>query len=560
MSKIEADKLNTVNLKNEEVSAKEVERKKKMAEIVAAYAEIAKEHNSVTMNNMIDAGYTKDTIVYYFRNLQRLNLAARVAHPDSFFNIGIENVRTSERIQELHDSVKKYKRFIVTTAVTGCQVDTGILAAMKNYCKRMDAHILVLVASDPTHNKFAPGAKYGTIDLNLVDDPDVSIVLEDVTMNSNLHLSTIKMTAKQIDQTTGMMRIAANKGSFIFASPKQRLKMVPAGMGKIPYAVMTTGAITEADYLTSNYMSQRTAWIAGEDHMLGGLIIEIEDDEIYHYRQFQNDENGSLIDIGVQYNWDDSVENVTPILVGGDWHSGSTDPVSVRCKKEMFRQMNVKKFIMHDGYDGVPINGHEDNDVILKAQRYRDGQLDVEASLVKFADDINMLLDEVEELIIVKSNHDDMLDRWLRKGFYTKEPINHRLALDLAAQLIDGNDPLIYAAERFGVKDMSRVRWLKLDEDYRVAGIQLGAHGHKGANGSRGSVKNMEVCYGQSVTGHAHTPEILRGAWQTGTSTVLRLSYNKGPSSWMQTDCLVYPNGARQLINIINGKWCMDSK
>jgi len=555
--KKEADRLEAIKVKEEEAKAKEAERQKKIAEIIAQYAKIAKVKNSVTMNDMIDSGYTKDTVAYYFRNLQRLNLEARAAHPDSFFDVSIEDARTPESIQKLHDAVDKYKRFIITTAVTGCQVDADNLAAMKNYCKRMDAHILVMVASDPTHNKFAPGAKYGSIDLNLIDDPDVSILFEDVKLNTNLHLSTIKITAKQIDQTTGMMRIAANKGSFIFASPKQRLKMVPAAMGKIPYAVMTTGAITEADYLTSNYMSQRTAWIAGEDHMLGGLIIEIEDDDIYHYRQFQNDENGSLIDLGIQYNWDDSVENITPILIGGDWHSGSTDPVSIRCKKEMIRQMGVKKFFMHDSFDAVAVNGHEEKDVVLKAQRHRAGQLDLEASLVVFANDINMLLDEVEELVIVKSNHDDMLDRWLRKGHYTHEPINHRLALDLAAQLIDGHDPLIYAAERFGVKDMSRVKWLKLDEDYKVAGIQLGAHGHKGANGSRGSLKGMEVCYGQSVTGHSHTPEILRGAWSTGTSTVLRLSYNSGPSSWMQTDCLVYPNGARQLINIIDGKWCM---
>jgi hypothetical protein len=555
--KKEADRQEAARVKEEEARAKEEAREKKVAEIVKQYADIARVKNSVTMNDMIDSGYSRDTVVHYFRNLQRLNLQARIAHPDSFFDVDINDVRTPERIQKLHDAIDQHKRFIVTTAVTGCQIDTDNLAAMKNYCKRMDAHILVLVASDPAHNKFAPGAKYGTIDLNLIDDDDVSIVFEDIKLNSNLHISTIKLAAKQIDQTTGMIRIAANKGSFIFASPKQRLKAVPAAMGKIPYVVMTTGAITEADYMTDNYMSQRTAWIAGEDHMLGGLILEIEDDDIYYYRQFQNDENGSLIDLGIQYNWDETTEEVSPVLIGGDWHSGSTDPLSIKCKKEMIRQMGIKKFFMHDGFDAVPINGHEEKDVILKAQRAAAGELSLEDALVKFAEDINMLLDEVDELVVVKSNHDDMLDRYLRKGHYTTDHQNHRLALDLAAQLIDGNDPLIYAAGRFGVKDMSRVKWLKLDEDYKIAGIQLGAHGHKGANGARGSLKQMEVCYGQSVTGHAHTPEIIRGAWQTGTSTVLRLSYNSGPSSWMQTDCLVYPNGARQLINIINGKWHM---
>jgi hypothetical protein len=40
-----------------------------------------------------------------------------------------------------------------------------------------------------------------------------------------------------------------------------------------------------------------------------------------------------------------------------------------------------------------------------------------------------------------------------------------------------------------------------------------------------------------------------------GTSTYLKLNYNVGPSSWMQSLCLVYSNGARQLINVINGSY-----
>ncbi len=88
-----------------------------------------------------------------------------------------------------------------------------------------------------------------------------------------------------------------------------------------------------------------------------------------------------------------------------------------------------------------------------------------------------------------------------------------------------------------------------------MADIELGAHGDKGANGARGSLLAMENAYGNSVSGHSHTPEILRGAWQVGTTSLLKLEYVKGPSSWMHTSCLVYPNGSRQLINAINGLW-----
>ena len=96
---------------------------------------------------------------------------------------------------------------------------------------------------------------------------------------------------------------------------------------------------------------------------------------------------------------------------------------------------------------------------------------------------------------------------------------------------------------------------MRRDEDLKVANVQLGAHGDKGPNGSRGSLKGMHRSYGDSVTGHSHTPGILHGAWAVGTSSYLKLSYNQGPSSWMQAHCIVYDDGSRQLVNIIDGKW-----
>jgi hypothetical protein len=60
--------------------------------------------------------------------------------------------------------------------------------------------------------------------------------------------------------------------------------------------------------------------------------------------------------------------------------------------------------------------------------------------------------------------------------------------------------------------------------------------------------------YGKvSLTGNS--PKIIAGTFQVGTSSKLKLEYNKGPSSWMHTHCILHKNGKRQMINIINGKW-----
>jgi hypothetical protein len=37
--------------------------------------------------------------------------------------------------------------------------------------------------------------------------------------------------------------------------------------------------------------------------------------------------------------------------------------------------------------------------------------------------------------------------------------------------------------------------------------------------------------------------------------TALKAEYTSGPSGWLNTHCVIYPNGKRSLLNIIKGKW-----
>jgi hypothetical protein len=148
------------------------------------------------------------------------------------------------------------------------------------------------------------------------------------------------------------------------------------------------------------------------------------------------------------------------------------------------------------------------------------------------------------------------LTRWLDQAKFKYDPLNFQIGCKLADRSVDGLDALKEGLKECGkIKHWDKIRFLDRDEDYKVAGIELGAHGDKGPNGSRGSKANIENAYGRAVIGHSHTPGILRGVFQVGTSSLFQLGYNIGPSSWMHCSALVYPNGQRQLINSINGKW-----
>lgn len=520
--------------------------------ILRKYAAMAKKLNrDPRAQDLKPLGITKDMINHHFGSLSALNKEARQKYPGSFFDVTIESVYSQNSLSNLRTDVAKYKKFIITTAVTGCKVHDGFYNSIKNFCKKNNACLLILTSADPASS--VATTSLGMIDAKLQKE---NIVFEDTKLNSNVFLSTIKISAKHIDPITGLSRIGQRNGTFVYASPKQRLHAVAVGNNKLPHFLMTTGSITEPNYKTQHYMSDRTAYIAQNDHVMGAIIIEIQDDDIFFFRQIQADDKGNFADLGILYTPSSTKQYQPAAFVLGDWHSGSTDPDARECWEEVMRTIKPKKVVLHDLFDGRSINHHEEKDIILRSQRSNREELCLDLELQSVAKDLEDLSKLTEELVVVKSNHDLFLERYLREAKYAKDLVNHRTGLVLALHLIDGEDPLRVGVEQcMDKKAASKVRWLSMDEDFKIAGVQLGAHGHAGSNGAKGSLMAMENAYGNSITGHTHTPSILRGAWQVGTSSYLKLGYNKGSSSWLHSSCLLYPNGSRQLINCIDGKW-----
>jgi hypothetical protein len=304
-------------------------------------------------------------------------------------------------------------------------------------------------------------------------------------------------------------------------------------------------------------MSGRTAYIANHDHVMGAIVVEVVNDKKYHFRQIQADAKGGFVDLAEYYCGNTVVPMYAEAISMGDWHSGETDPTAIRAMKELIDVVKPKTLFVHDGFNGLSINHHERNRQIRRAILAKQGLLNLETELQKFSKDLDMMSNwgTVEKVVIVKSNHDIFLDRWLESGEYVDDPHNYEMGVELARAMVKGNNPLRYAVEMLGLKAKEKIQWLEMDEDYFIARIQMGAHGHKGPKGARGNIRGMEKSYGQCVTGHAHGPEILRGAYQNGTMSKLKLSYNEGASDWVHGSTVVYSNGMRQLINFFEGEW-----
>jgi hypothetical protein len=157
------------------------------------------------------------------------------------------------------------------------------------------------------------------------------------------------------------------------------------------------------------------------------------------------------------------------------------------------------------------------------------------------------------DFIVVRSNHDIWLDRWLNDTDWRKSN-NKMTYLKLASEMASDTEGKGALNVILRINNVENAYCLDLDESFNVNGFELGIHGHQGAGGSRGSMIQFKNLNTKNVTGHSHVPRRMNGALSVGTLTKLRLGYNKGLSAWMQSNVIIHQNGKAQHLNIINGK------
>lgn len=510
---------------------------------------VTKERALPSFSSLLEYGVSRDMIRRHFGGIGKLHDFMRDNHKDyiSSFISSVEEVFAKEK--NASEFVKK--RLVITTAVADSPVHKGFLDALDNYCWTNDAEVIIMPCESVT-NSFEN--KTATFD-PVFSDPKYLFVQDDTRVNENLSLCSIQVSAKQIKPITGLSRVGQREGSYIFASPKQFLEYVPSGnqRGK-NYSIMTPGACTLPKYYSEVFVSKRLSYIAEHDHTIGAIIVEIIDEKTFHFRQIQADEDGSFIDFGVKYSPNGDVLDVPVNVIMGDLHGINHNEENVNALIKELAEIEIKRLFVHDIFDAYSISHHVTT-IAEKQTRAMNGEDDLGTELSETFSLMLKLQDELEpeELFVVKSNHDEFLDRYLAEGRYVEDAKNHYLSLLIAPALFESKDVLKTAFEKMGNNIPLNWNFLSREDSYRIGGVECAAHGDLGVNGARPSLNSLEKVYGDCVVGHSHSPAIQRGVFQVGTLSLLDMGYNRGPSTWMPTSCLLYENGQRQLINIVNG-------
>ena len=505
---------------------------------------------------------TKSQVLEYLKELEKNKLLSSVKNflkglqyhlnleeVNEFFKVAEDTkIYTQEYRDALDDEIKKYRRFVITTAVMGKSINKPFVEAIRNYARRNDALLLLL----PCEDVASRGKKAGSLEISS-ELSDFKVIFKDTYLSKNLCLSAIKVSAKQINPLTGLDRIATSRSaSIIVASPKVFLRYVANMHYDTPLALMTTGAITENNYDNDLYMSKRTSVLAENDHSYGVVIVELDENEIFHFRHAQASPYGSLTDMGVDYLPDGStVQLENTVMVVGDSHVGYHDKELYYCTLKAAKELKVNNVVLHDIFNGTSISHHDVGKGITRAIKANKNELGLELECLAVKKYLEFIEEQDLDINIVESNHDQHLLRYLEEGRFVSDPINYQISLKLALASLDDKNPLRYAIENILNYKSDRVHWLKEDESFKIYGVECGVHGSKGSNGSRGSLQIFEKGLGNCVTAHTHSASIIRNAFSVGTTSKMDLKYNKGLSNWTRTCCFIYNNGTKQLINFI---------
>ena len=333
-----------------------------------------------------------------------------------------------------------------------------------------------------------------------------------------------------------------------------------------------TGAVTQR-----NYIQRKEGFKAEFHHTYGALFVEVDGDGHWWCRQLNADSDGTIYHI----DGDDVVEIKDGEITGGhrvlsvtsgDTHEDEKDPVVHEAKYRKGGMIDVLKpeyNFIHDLLNFARRSHHNIKDPYFMIEQFVQKRESVEDEIIG----CRRFLQEIKRkdclTVVVDSNHDRHLDRWLSENDGRKDPVNARYWSLLNKAKIDliyeGNASTSVLPGAISDWDQDwcgkhRVKFLGEDEGFITAkdiggGIENGMHGDRAANGARGNIRSFAKMGRRSNVAHSHTCGIFQGCFMAGTNSKKKLRYNHGASSWSQSDIITFENAKRCIVTFAFGKW-----
>ena len=464
----------------------------------------------------------------------------------------VDSEQYKNALEKSHDKQKKYK--LITWGQNNTIAHKGLIKNMEAYRDFLGDENCEIIVIAGRYNNF------NTLNGQKEDEYwDKSIekylCATNCELNKNIQMrGDIKIVPTNLNPINSLESLSNNE-SLIVGHPTWHLKALPVIDPEKPKLILTTGACTIENY------SQSLSGKKGEfNHSLGFVIVEIKDENTFFVRQVSAvKKTGEFTDLYYNVkNGEVKRTNEIEGIVLGDLH------ISEICEKTINATLNVlmeklkpKTVVCHDIFSAYSINVHDSKNIFVSHRKEVENTNNLQAEIEQMLDWLENLNNKGYDVVIVRSNHDDMVDRWLR-GDWRSQPTlkNSEKYMEYSLLTLQGkaeNGIIPYVInERF-----PKFKCLNRNESYTVGGFEVSQHADVGPNGSKGGgVNQFKKLSTKIIFGHTHSPARALGAINVGTNTKLRLDYTNGFSSWVNSQVIINKETKKaQNILFINGEF-----
>lgn len=476
--------------------------------------------------------------------------------------------KTTRRPLPKKGSVKYY---LITSIQNNTNAHPEFFDSLLTYANHLGAEILVARYS---YNRASYGAKAEKPDRGPTADDVKALwfdpIFDPYICDDRLELAPMLVFCGEVNILPTAKRplsgfeTYAGRQSAIFPHSKLAMESIPGMPSDGTKFNYTTGTAT-----LMNYIQKKAGLQAEHHHTYGALIVEVDHHGTWFVRQINAQTDGSFYDL-------DTFVSRASVTQGHrveaiNWGDIHCDVLDLEAYQLAFGEGGILDTLkpshqfIHDVLDFRSRNHHERGNPHRMFQRYIERGDDVRDEVQRVRDLLDDLARDWCTMVVVDSNHDNALERWLREADYRQDPKNALFFLECqldkyrAIESDDKNHHVLREALRR--EGLSRhTLFLGPDDSFVLCddgsgGIEFAMHGHLGPSGSKGTPLGLSKIGRRANTGHTHAAQIIDGLYVAGTMTRLRLEYTKGPSAWSHSIIVTYPNGKRAIITFYAGKW-----
>jgi hypothetical protein len=404
-----------------------------------------------------------------------------------------------------NEDKNRNKRYFISAIIAGADINIDFLESVESYCKINNTEFLLIPMR---------GVKRKDEFSTEILDKYSKYFVSDIKFNNNLRALDFCLSPEQVLPLTGLSRFGKKESSIILASPKQMLLSIPKKKESLPHIILSTGTICEPEY---NYT--KMGRMASQDNVVGGLIVEIRNKDIFHIRHIRSDKDGGFQDLDCYYKGN-TIKKIPAECISIEPHYGVEDDTALQSIKDLVKLTQCKRVLFHDIMDCRSVNPHEQKSTSMKYyrpenQRTLENELNhLKNKLIEWNTEFPKL-----ELKVVASNHEQFIRRYLESGDFITDTHNAYLGCELLQAILRRQNPIEYYIHSRKDKKVKNLTFFKEDESFSINGIELNTHGHFGSNGSRGSNISLETINGKSTSGHCFSDDteiLTKRGWILG--------------------------------------------